>query len=76
MRSLSPLRRAIGLVLLMIGFTWLLLGAGVLQGSVMTGRVEWAVVGGVIAVIGIGVLTLKTKPKPTADQPPPREPGA
>jgi len=60
MRRLSPMRRAIGLVLVMIGMTWLLLGAGVLEGSVMSGQTAWAVVGGIIAVVGIGVLTLRT----------------
>jgi len=63
MLRLSPMRRAIGLVLIMIGITWLLLGAGVLQGSVMSGQTAWAVVGGVIAVVGIGVLTLRTGTK-------------
>jgi hypothetical protein len=44
----------------MIGFTWLMLGAGLLQGSVMSGQTVWAVVGGIIVVIGVGILTLRT----------------
>ena len=47
----------------MIGFTWLMLGAGVIQGSVMSGQTPWAVVGGVIVVIGVGILTLRTGPR-------------
>ena len=60
---MHPLRRALGLVLVMIGFTWLMLGAGVIQGSVMSGQTPWAFVGGVIVVIGVGILTLRTGPR-------------
>jgi len=60
MGKMHPLRRALGLVLVMIGFTWLMLGAGLLQGSVMSGQTVWAVVGGIIVVIGVGILTLRT----------------
>lgn len=58
--KLSPMRRAIGLVLMMIGLTWLLLGSGVIQGSVMSGQTPWAFVGGAIVIVGIGILTLRT----------------
>jgi hypothetical protein len=37
-----------------------MLGAGLLQGSVMSGQTVWAVVGGIIVVIGVGILTLRT----------------
>ena len=60
MGKMHPLRRALGLVLVMIGFTWMMLGAGLLQGSVMSGQTVWAFVGGAIVVIGVGILTLRT----------------
>lgn len=44
----------------MIGFTWFMLGAGVIQGSVMSGQTVWAFVGGAIVVVGVGILTLRT----------------
>lgn len=62
MRHLSPLRRAIGIVLVMIGVTWFALGAGFIQGSVMSGQVIWAVVGVALAIAGGYVLYRRPKP--------------
>jgi 4-hydroxybenzoate polyprenyltransferase len=56
MKHLSPMRRAIGIVLIMIGLTWLALGSGFLGGSVMSGQVIWAVVGVAVAISGGYVL--------------------
>ena len=46
---------AAGLLLLM-GTTWFLQGINVLPGSFMTGQTKWAVYGGLLAAIGVGVL--------------------
>ena len=56
MKHLSPMRRAVGIVLIMIGLTWLALGSGFLGGSVMSGQVIWAVVGVAVAISGGYVL--------------------
>ena len=56
MKHLSPMRRAIGIVLIMIGLTWLALGSGFLEGSVMSGQVIWAVIGVAVAIGGGFVL--------------------
>lgn len=61
MRHLSPMRRAVGVVLLMVGVTWFALGAGFVKGSVMSGQVIWAVVGVVLAISGGYVLFRKPK---------------
>ncbi len=61
MRRLSPMRRAIGAVLVMVGATWFALGAGFIPGSVMSGQVIWAVVGIALALCGGFVLTRRPK---------------
>ena len=61
MRHLSPMRRAIGAVLVMVGATWFALGAGFIQGSVMSGQVVWAVMGVALAVGGGYVLSRRPK---------------
>lgn len=43
----------IGVLLLVVGAVWGLQGVGVLKGSVMTGVTLWAVVGPIVAVIGL-----------------------
>ena len=61
MRHLSPMRRAIGAVLVMIGVTWFALGAGFIEGSVMSGQVIWAIMGVASAISGGYVLTRRPK---------------
>lgn len=53
---MSPLPRAIGIVLIVVGGVWLLQGIGVAQGSVMTGNTFWAVLGAVFLVAGLIVI--------------------
>ena len=67
--QLSPMRRAIGLVLMFIGMTWLFIGTGMFGSSFLSGQTWFAIVGGVIAVIGLWVLTRKPKPPPDAAPP-------
>ncbi len=53
---MSPLPRAIGIVLLVVGAVWILQGVGVAEGSVMSGNSWWAVLGVVFAAAGFEVL--------------------
>jgi hypothetical protein len=39
------LRRAIGIVLVLVGLVWFFQGIGVIEGSFMTGEAVWAVIG-------------------------------
>jgi len=49
---------ALGALLLLIGAVWFFQGINVLPGSFMTGERQWAVYGGITAVVGIALLTL------------------
>lgn len=62
MKHLSPLRRTIGIVLVMVGVTWFALGAGFIEGSVMSGQFFWAVMGVALA-IGGGYVLYRGLPK-------------
>ena len=46
----------LGGLMILIGGVWLLQGIGVLPGSFMTGQKKWAVYGGLLAAVGVGVL--------------------
>lgn len=55
----SPGRRArlvLGILLVLVGLVWTLQGLGYLAGSVMTGVTFWAVVGPIVALIGVGLV--------------------
>jgi hypothetical protein len=49
---LAPL----GLVLVLVGLVWTAQGVGWLEGSPMTGETLWAVVGPVVAVVGVALV--------------------
>ncbi len=42
---------------LLVGCIWFLQGINVLPGSFMTGQTKWAVYGGLLFVVGLGLLT-------------------
>ena len=46
----------IGILLLLAGGTFFLQGINVLPGSTMTGDPQWAINGGVMIVVGVGLL--------------------
>lgn len=56
MNQISPLRRTIGLVLIMIGGFWFFMGIGVIDGSVLSGQILGTILGVVLALIGVVVL--------------------
>ncbi|HEX4519309.1 MAG TPA: hypothetical protein VH063_06975 [Gaiellaceae bacterium] len=49
-------RAAIGIVLCLVGGVFFGQGIGVIHGSVMTGEAQWAVIGGVMVALGLGLL--------------------
>jgi membrane associated rhomboid family serine protease len=55
MKDPGPLRRTIGVVLFVVGFVWLLLGMGFVQGSVMSNN-GWAALFGFVCIIGTGLI--------------------
>jgi hypothetical protein len=46
----------LGVILVLVGAVWTLQGIGVLGGSVMSGVTLWAIVGPVVAVIGLALV--------------------
>ena len=46
----------IGVLLILPGIAWFLQGIGVLPGSIMTGQIQWAIIGGILIIIGAGLL--------------------
>jgi len=57
----------VGVVLVLIGVLWTLQGLDVVGGSVMSGKTLWAVIGPIVAVvglvlIGLGVRSLRRSP--------------
>lgn len=51
----------VGAVLLLIGLLWTGQGLGWIADSPMTGVTLWAVVGPVVALVGVGLLVLGTR---------------
>jgi hypothetical protein len=55
----SWVRRAIAIVLIVVGVVWFFQGIGVIEGSFMTGEALWAVIGTVCVVAGIALLVVR-----------------
>ena len=54
----SPYLIALGVLLVMVGVLWTLQGLGVVGGSVMSGVTVWAVIGPVVALVGLALVLL------------------
>lgn len=63
MRDLSPLRRTIGIVLVVVGVAWVLLATGIIGGSVINGSIVSGVLGAIAAVAGGVILYAKRPPR-------------
>ena len=50
-----------GVVLMLVGLIWILQGIGVIQGSGMSGHGQYAVLGGIVEAIGVGLLYVGTR---------------
>lgn len=59
----ARMRVGLGLLLLLIGTVWTLQGLNVLGGSAMSGVTLWAVIGPVVAVLGL-TLALSGRRRP------------
>lgn len=66
MKDLSPLRRTIGLVLIMIGGFWAAISLGFLEESFMTGQPVYTILGTIVAIAGVLVLVIKPKGPPSS----------
>ena len=45
-----------GVVLALLGILWFLQGINLLGGSVMSGQTLWAVIGPIVAIVGLGLV--------------------
>jgi hypothetical protein len=55
---------ALGAVLVIFGVVFFLQGIDVLGGSGMSGKTLWAVLGPVIALLGVGIVVRAGRPRP------------
>jgi len=53
----------LGILLAIVGATWILQGINVLPGSVMTGQIQWAIYGGIAVAVGIGMFLYARRKK-------------
>ena len=49
-------KTVVGVLLLLLGAIWMLQGANILGGSVMSGQSQWIYIGIVLALAGLGLL--------------------
>ncbi len=54
----------VGLLLIVVGVVWILQGINVLPGSFMSGRPGYAVLGLVVAVVGLVILLRSARRRP------------
>lgn len=52
---MRALLNVIGILMILAGGTFFLQGINILPGSYMTGDPKWAITGGIMAVVGIGL---------------------
>ena len=50
------LLNVLGVLCLLVGCIWILQGINILPGSFMTGQTKWAIYGGLLVVVGLGLL--------------------
>jgi len=46
----------VGGLLILMGGVWFLQGVNVLPGSFMTGQIQWAIYGGILAAVGVALI--------------------
>jgi hypothetical protein len=54
--------RVLGILLVAVGALWTLQGLGVIGGSVMSGSTMWAVIGPIVAIVGIVLIVWRRRP--------------
>jgi hypothetical protein len=51
----------IAVLLILVGIVWILQGINVLGGSAMSGQSQFAIFGGIAAIVGIGLLVFANR---------------
>ena len=62
-------RRALAIVLVVVGIVWIAQGSGALHGSFMTGHAIWSVIGAVAVLAGVVILIGSTRRRTPVDSP-------
>ena len=52
----------VGALLVVCGTVWFLQGINFLPGSFMTGQSKWAVIGGMVLLLGVALLVIARRP--------------
>jgi len=52
---MKPFLIGLGALLLVVGALWFLQGIGVVGGSFMSGNTTWAIIGPIVALIGVAL---------------------
>jgi hypothetical protein len=58
--------RGLLVLCMLVGIVWIGQGVGLIPGSFMTGRIEWSIIGSVLAAIAALGLWWTTRPRPSA----------
>lgn len=53
--------RILAALLIFLGIVWILQGLNVLPGSFMTGQIQWAWRGALVALLGVGLLFMQRR---------------
>jgi hypothetical protein len=61
----KPVLITLGIIVALLGLLFTLQGLGVVGGSAMSGSTLWAVLGPVIAIVGIVLVVLGLRKRPT-----------
>ena len=57
----SPVRVGIGVLIALTGAVWTFQGLGFIKGSFMTGSATWAIIGPIVAALGIALAVAKPR---------------
>jgi hypothetical protein len=60
---------AVGVLAVVLGGLWTLQGLDLVGGSVMSGVTVWAIIGPVVAVVGLGLIVLGVRRRTRSKQP-------
>ena len=61
----KPVLITLGIIVALLGLLFTLQGLGVVGGSAMSGSTLWAVLGPIIAIVGIVLVVLGLRKRPT-----------
>jgi hypothetical protein len=64
---MKALAAGIGALMILVGLVWTLQGLGFLEGSPMTGEAVWAIIGPVVAGLGVALVWVAFRGRRSAD---------